>query len=61
MAERSLTTDEHELHTLATEVMNRRPEQGYLTISPALQWRLQYKRVIDQAGSVDGVHSVFKG
>lgn len=61
MAERSLTTDEHELHTLATEVMNRRPEQGYLTISPALQWRLQYKRVIDQAGSVDGVRSVFKG
>ena len=41
MAERSLTTDEHELRTLAMEVLNRRPAQGYLTISPALQWRLQ--------------------
>lgn len=61
MAERSLTTDEHELRTLATEVMSRCPEQGYLTISPALQWRLRYKMVIDQAGSVDGVRSVFKG
>lgn len=61
MAERSLTSDEHELRTLAAEVIKRRPEQGYLTISPALQWRLQYKRVIDQAGSVDGVRSVFKG
>lgn len=61
MAERSLTADEHELHTLAAEVMGKRPEQGYLTISPALQWRLQYKRVIDQAGAVDGVRSVFKG
>lgn len=61
MAERSLTTDGHELRALAAEVIQKRPEQGYLTISPALQWRLQYKRVIDQAGSVDGVLSVFKG
>lgn len=61
MAERSLTADEHELQSLAAEVMGKRPEQGYLTISPALQWRLQYKRVIDQAGAVDGVLSVFKG
>lgn len=60
MAERSLTTDERELQMLAAEVMSKRPEQGYLTISPALQWRLQYKRVIDQAGTVDGVRSVFK-
>jgi hypothetical protein len=26
------------------------PELGYLTISNALQWRLQYSRVIEQAG-----------
>ncbi len=61
MAERSLTTDEHELRALAAEILVRRPEQGYLTISPALQWRLQYKRVIDHAGAVDGVQSVFRG
>jgi len=61
MAERSLTTDEHELRTLAAEVMVTRPEQGYLTISPALPWRLQYKRVIEQACNVDGVLAVYRG
>lgn len=61
MAERSLTTDEHELRILASDTLKTKPEQGYLTISPALQWRLQYKRVIAQAGTVDGVLSVFKG
>ena len=60
MADRSLTTDEHELRKIAAEVLTTRPEQGYLTNSPALQWRLQYKRVIAQAGTVDGVLSVFK-
>lgn len=60
MEARSLTSDEHELRALAEEVLRRPPDQGYLTISPALQWRLQYKRVIEKAGAVDGVHSVFK-
>lgn len=31
------------------------PEQGYLTISNALQWRLQYARVIALNNQVDGV------
>lgn len=61
MAERSLTTDEHELQSLSAEVLQRRPQQGYLTISPALQWRLQYKRVIEQADAVDGVLAVYRG
>lgn len=53
--------DEIELTTLAQYVFENRPEQGYLTISPALQWRLQYSRVQSEAGIVDGVHSVYKG
>lgn len=57
---RHLTTDEIELRQLAEEVMERRPVQGYLTISPALQWRLQYKRVIQKAGEVAGVRSIYK-
>lgn len=61
MVERHLTADEIELNNLAAEVLANRPEQGYLTISPAMQWRLQYKRVIAQAGGVDGVRSVYKG
>ena len=30
---------------------SHRPRLGYLTISNALQWRLQYSRVIEQAGA----------
>jgi hypothetical protein len=41
--------------TLAEEVLRSPPEVGYLTISNALQWRLQYGRVIEQAGRVAGV------
>lgn len=40
---------------LAQEVLKNRPEIGYLTISNALQWRLQYRRVIDEAGKVNGL------
>ena len=60
MEARSLTSDEVELRDLAAAVMAKLPEQGYLTISPALQWRLQYKRVMEKAGTVEGVSSVYK-
>jgi hypothetical protein len=61
MRDRALTADDHELQRLAEEVMRVRPEQGYLTISPALQWRLQYQRVINVAGEVEGVLRVHQG
>lgn len=60
MESRALTSQEHELRALADAVMEKLPEQGYLTISPAMQWRLQYKRVMENAGTVDGVLSVYK-
>lgn len=60
MEARALTSDEHELRALAEAIMEQLPEQGYLTISPAMQWRLQYKRVMEMAGTVDGVLSVYK-
>lgn len=40
---------------LADEILTTPPKQGYLTISNALQWRLQYKRVIELNNSVEGV------
>jgi hypothetical protein len=55
MFDKQLPVDEIELKRLAEEILGKKPEQGYLTISNALQWRLQYSRVIDQAGSVPGV------
>ena len=53
--ERMLPLDDIEAHSLAEEVLRQPPEIGYLTISNALQWRLQYSRVIQQAGAVIGI------
>ncbi|MBI2946909.1 MAG: hypothetical protein HYY23_04630 [Verrucomicrobia bacterium] len=53
--ERMLPVDEIVAGALADEVLRRPPEIGYLTVSNALQWRLQYSRVIETAGSVNGI------
>lgn len=53
--ERLLPVDNVEAETLAEEILRTLPQIGYLTISNALQWRLQYARVIEQAGKVEGV------
>ena len=53
--ERRLPVDEIGGRSLAKRVLDNPPEIGYLTISNALQWRLQYQRVVDKAGSVDGL------
>ena len=43
---------------LAEEIIKKKPQIGYLTISNALQWRLQYKRVIEEAGKINGVNRI---
>jgi hypothetical protein len=53
--ERMLPVDEVEAESLADEVLRDPPEVGYLTVSNALQWRLQYGRVIEQADKVGGI------
>ncbi|ERT05011.1 putative type-2 restriction enzyme NspV [Lyngbya aestuarii BL J] len=47
--ERNLPLDEIGRELLADRIINQPPELGYLTISNALQWRLQYRRIIEQA------------
>jgi len=58
MQDRNLPVDDIEANAIAEEVIKSRPNQGYLTISNALQWRLQYSRVIQAAGKVEGIHRV---
>ena len=58
MQERSLPIDDIQALQLAQELLRNPPEIGYLTISNALQWRLQYRRVIDEAGVVEGISRV---
>ena len=56
MHDRNLPLDDIEANKIAEELLKKKPEQGYLTISNALQWRLQYGRVIQVAGKVKGVY-----
>lgn len=55
MQERLLPVDEIEANAIADELLTAPPEIGYLTISNALQWRLQYSRVINNAGAIEGI------
>lgn len=55
LQDRNLPVDEIEARNIAEAVLKDPPMQDYLTISNALQWRLQYWRVIAQAGAVDGL------
>ena len=55
LQDKNVPGDEIVYGDLADEILNYPPEQGYLTISNALQWRLQYSRVIDLDNKVQGV------
>jgi len=55
MHDKNLPVDSIEANKIAEELLRKPCKQGYLTISNALQWRLQYGRVIEQAGKVDGI------
>jgi hypothetical protein len=56
--DRNLPGDEIVYNALADEIMQSPPTLGYLTISNALQWRLQYGRVVSLAESVSGIVKV---
>lgn len=54
--DKNLPGDDITYTQLAEEILQHKPKKGYLTISNALQWRLQYKRVVGLApGEVDGI------
>lgn len=53
--ERRLPVDDIGASALADKIIAHPPEIGYLTISNALQWRLQYSQVIEKSGSTPGV------
>ncbi len=56
--ERMLPVEELQASQIADEILSKPPTIGYLTISNALQWRLQYSRVIEQAGKVEGLKRI---
>lgn len=55
LAERNLPGDEIVYHNLADEILQSPPVLGYLTVSNALQWRLQYSRIVKLTETVSGI------
>lgn len=55
LRDRNLPVDDIQANELAEAILSDPPEIGYLTISNALQWRLQYRRIIDKADEIDGL------
>lgn len=53
--ERMLPVDDIEANLIAEELLETSFNIGYLTISNALQWRLQYSRVIEKADEISGI------
>lgn len=59
LSDRRLPVEEIGLEKIAKEVLAKPPIVGYLTISNALQWRLQYSRVIRLQEQVDGIVKIY--
>src|SRR6266568_5470936 len=60
LEERNLPLDEIGRDLLADRIMREPPEIGYLTVSNALQWRLQYGRAIGAIGKIEGVEDLLE-
>ena len=56
LVERNIPAEETSLYEYAEWLVQNPPRQGYLTIANALQWRLQYGRVV--AGGIEGLHEI---
>lgn len=56
--DKNIPADEITLTQLAKQILTTPPNQGYLTISNALQWRLQYQRIVTLDKTVDGISKV---
>jgi len=55
LVDKNIPADEITLNQLAKQILSSPPNQGYLTISNALQWRLQYQRIVTLVTKVTGV------
>ncbi|MEW6653013.1 MAG: restriction endonuclease [Bacteroidota bacterium] len=58
LQDKNIPADEITLSKLAEQILKSPPEQGYLTISNALQWRLQYRRIVTLTDEVEGITKI---
>ena len=55
-----IPADEFTLMNMAKDILKNPPVVGYLTISNALQWRLQYGRIVSLNETIDGISPIVK-
>jgi hypothetical protein len=58
LTDKNIPADDITLSQLAKQILTTPPLQGYLTISNALQWRLQYQRIVDLSEEIVGITKI---
>ena len=58
LQDKNIPADEITLSKLAGQILETPPVQGYLTISNALQWRLQYQRIVTLSEDIIGISKI---
>lgn len=58
LQDKNIPADEITLAKVAEQILQTPPEQGYLTISNALQWRLQYQRIVNLTDNIPGIDKI---
>jgi hypothetical protein len=58
LQDRNIPADDTTLAKMAKQILESPPAQGYLTISNALQWRLQYQRIVELEEDVLGIEKI---
>jgi hypothetical protein len=56
--DRNIPADEITLMNLSEQILKNPPKIGYLTISNALQWRLQYSRIMMLKDKISGITKI---
>lgn len=60
LIDHKIPSDEVTLMNMAKDIFKNPPKVGYLTISNALQWRLQYSRIVSLSEDIDGITPIVK-
>lgn len=58
LQDKNIPADDITLAKVAEQILQTPPQQGYLTISNALQWRLQYQRIVTLTDDVTGIEKI---
>ncbi len=56
--DKNIPADDITLSQIAKQILKKKPKLGYLTISNALQWRLQYGRIVALSEKVEGITKI---